>query len=164
MFATITTFFKASGSLATDIAVLCVVFVFFFVYALYFGKNRIISFLLAFYPAIFLYNQFPFIKSLTVLEGKLLLLNQVAIFLLFLIPLDIIVGKYIFSNSMGGGGHYARIAGYALGGVIIVLLFSYTVISLDAVYNFSSQIDSLFTPHGKAFWWSLAPIGLLFLL
>lgn len=164
MFTTITTFFKTSGSLTTDIAVLFLVFIFFFVYALYFGKHRIISFLLAFYPAIFLYNQFPFIKSLTVLDGKLLLLNQVAIFLLFLIPLDIIIGKYIFSDSMGGGGHYFRIAGYALGGVIMVLLFSYTVISLDAVYNFSSQIDAVFTPHSKTFWWSLAPIGLLFFL
>lgn len=166
MFTPIVTFFKTSSALTTDIFVLLTLFLIFFLYGWYFGKARIISFLLAFYPAVFFYKMFPFEKEFIVLHGdKLVVFNYVLIFLLFLIPLSIMIGRYIFSDSgFGGSTHYVRIGGFSLAAVILVLIFSYSIINLDIFYNFSPTIDAFFSPDIKLFWWNLAPIALLFVL
>lgn len=166
MFTPIVTFFKTSGVLTTDIFVLLALFLIFFLYGWYLGKARLVSLILAFYPAIFLYKIFPFANNLMVLHGaELIVLNKVLIFLLFLIPLDIMISRYIFADSgLGGSSHFFRIAGFSIALVILIVLLSYTIISLDIFYNFSPTIDKLFFPESKIFWWNLAPIGLLFLL
>lgn len=148
-----------------DVVILITIFAIFLVYALYFGKNRIISLLLAFYPAELLYKSFPFLDKLLFLKGdSLLLLNKVLIFLVFLVLLDIMIGRYVFHDSGYGSSHYMRMAGYALAMVIVVLLFSYSIINLDTVHNFSPSIDALFTGADRIFWWHLAPLALLFVL
>ena len=48
--------------------------------------------------------------------------------------------------------------------VILILLFSYSVISLDSVHHFSPTDSGLFTGADRIFWWQLAPLGLLFVL
>lgn len=151
--------------LSSDIVILVLLFVFFFIYALYLGKGAIISLILAFYPAQFFYERFPFVDSAMLLKGdSLILLNKVGIFLLFLVPLTILFGRYVFHDSGYGSMHYARMAGYALLCVVIVLIFSYSIISLDSIHNFSSQIDTLFTGSDRIFYWNIAPIAILFFL
>ena len=163
---TITNFLHGGGTyFSSDIFILVILFIIFFAYAIYFGKNNIISLILAFYPAQLFYEHFPFINSLLVLKGdSLLILNKVLIFLLFLIPFSILIGRYIFKDSGYGSMHYVRIAGYAVAMVILVLIFSYSIISLDVFHNFSPSIDVLFTPGNHIFWWNLAPLLLLFFL
>lgn len=156
---------SALTNFSSDIFILVAVFVIFFIYALSFGKNSIISLILAFYPTQLLYEHFPFMNSLLVLKGDwLLLLNKVLIFLVFLIPLYILINRYVFHDSGYGGTHYARMIGYAAAMVIIVLIFSYSIISLDAIHNFSPSIDVLFTGTDRIFWWQLAPLAILFIL
>ena len=148
-----------------DIVILVLLFVFFFVYSLYLGKGAIISLILAFYPAQFFYEHFPFINSVMFLKGDtLVLLNKIGIFLLFLIPITILFGRYIFHDSGYGSAHYFRIAGYSLLAVALVLVFSYSIISLDGVHNFSPFIDALFTGVDHIFYWNIAPIAVLFFL
>ncbi len=163
---TITNFLHGGGSyFSSDIFVLVVLFIIFFVYALYFGKSRIISLILAFYPAQLLFQNFPFLNSLLFMKGEsLLLLNKVLIFLVFWIVLDILIGRYVFQDSGYGSMHYARLAGYAVAMVIIVMIFSYSIVSLDVVHNFSPSIDVIFTGADRLFWWLLAPLALLFVL
>ncbi len=95
---------------------------------------------------------------------SLLLLNKVLIFLVFWIVLDILIGRYVFQDSGYGSMHYARLAGYAVAMVIIVMIFSYSIVSLDVVHNFSPSIDVIFTGADRLFWWLLAPLALLFVL
>jgi hypothetical protein len=149
--------------LHTDIFVLVSIFVVMFLYGLYFGKNSLVSLILAYYPAVFLFQTFPFVEKLTVLKGdKLLMLNKVGIFLLFLIPISIIINRYIFAeSSLTKTAHSFRIAGLALVSLALVLLFSYTVVDLSIFYNFSSTIDGLFANLTLIWVWNVAPLVLL---
>jgi hypothetical protein len=156
---------KDIGLASMDAVVIVGLFILFFAYAMYFGRSRVISIILAFYPAQFLYEHFPFFDKLLLLKGEsLLTLNKVVIFLLFFIPLDIIIARYIFSESEYGSSKVFRIAGFSLAGVILVLLFTYSVVSLDSLYNFNSMIDNLFSSTNNIFYWNLVPIILLFFL
>lgn len=163
---TITNFLHGGGSyFSSDIFILFIIFVIFFAYALYFGKNQIISLILAFYPSQLFYEHFPFMNSLLVLKGdNLLLLNKVLIFLVFLILLDILIGRFVFQDSGYGSMHYARLAGYAVAMVVVTMIFSYSIVNLDAIHNFSPSIDAIFTGTDKLFWWQLAPLAILFVL
>lgn len=164
---TITNFFSGGVTqyLSNDIVILVLLFIFFFVYALYLGKGAIISLILAFYPAQFFFEHFPFISQTMLLKGdSLLLVNKALVFMLFLVPLTILFGRYVFHDSGYGSMHYARMAGYALLCVVLVLVFSYSVISLDGVHNFSPAIDALFTGVDRIFYWNIAPIAILFFL
>lgn len=163
----ITNFFSGGVTqyLSSDIVILILLFIFFFVYALYLGKGAIISLILAFYPAQFFFEHFPFMTQTMFLKGdSLLLLNKVMVFLLFLIPLTILFGRYVFHDSGYGSMHYARMAGYALLCVALVLVFSYSIISLDSFHNFSATIDALFAGTDRIFYWNIAPIAILFFL
>lgn len=152
------------GSIFTrDTVVLLGVFVLFFAFALYFGKNRIISLLLSFYPAAFLYERFPYLAKLLVLQGpQLAVLNKLIIFLIFLIPIDIIINKFIFSDSGYGSTRLLRIAGFAIAGVILMLVFTYSVVDLSIFYSFSIAIHHTISTY--IFWWTLAPLILMFFL
>ena len=163
---TITSFLNGHGNLfGSDIFVLILLFIFFFCYALYFGKNPIIATILAFYPAQFFYQNFPFMNNLLVLKGDpLLLLNKVLIFLLFLVPMTILIGRYVFQDSGYGSAHYFRSAAYALAMIIVVLIFDYSVVGLGLVHNFSPTVSTLFSDPTRIFLWNLAPLALLFVL
>ncbi|MES2213278.1 MAG: hypothetical protein V4473_00380 [Patescibacteria group bacterium] len=165
MFSHFLTSLKTNGSLTTDLIVLGIILLIFFFYGIYFGKNRLISLIVSFYPAMFLYGIFPFATKLMILHGgNLILLNKILIFLIFLIPLDIIIARFVSVDSgYGGAEHYLRIGVSALILVALTLIFTYSVISFDSLYNFSSHIDALFTST-RIFWWYIAPFAILFFL
>lgn len=153
------------GEGGSDVIALLIIFAVCFGYALYFGKNRAISLSISFFVAEYFFGHFPFMKSLLVLTGEIpLLLNNIGIFLLFLIPVDIVINKFIFQDSGYGTAHYLRIGGYAVLLTILVLIFSYSVVSLDLIHNFSGSIDNLFNAPDRLFFWHLAPFILLFVL
>ena len=155
------TYLKSMGSISTDIAVLLVVFFAFFFYTIYFGKNRTISFILAYYPALFLYNTFPWVSKLLILTGaKLLALNKVGIFLIFLLPISIVINRFIFAES-GGGTHIIRVGGLALICLTLVLLFYYTTVDLSIFHDFGSHVDVLFNTPAKVWGSNLAALILL---
>src|SRR3989338_5836616 len=111
------------GLFSFDMAVLVVLFIF-FSYTLFFGRKMMISLILAFYPATLLYKTFPFIQKLLVVSGdKFLIINKIVIFLVFLVPLFIIISRYISSeSSYTGSSHIIRTVGLAIVGVILILL------------------------------------------
>lgn len=151
--------------LSSDIVFLITIFVLFFVYSLYFGKSKIISLILAFYPAQFFYKSLPFLNSLIFLKGdNLILLNKIIIFAVILFIMNIVFGRYVFHDSGFGGNHYFKIVGYSLSGVLLVLLFSYSVVNIDQFHNFSPFLDNLFGSSGHIFWWNLAPLAILMFL
>ena len=154
------------GLFSFDMAVLVVLFIIFLAYTLFFGRKMMISLILAFYPATLLYKTFPFIQKLLVVSGdKFLIINKIVICLVFLVPLFIIISRYISSeSSYTGSSHIIRTVGLAIVGVILILLFSYSTVSLDPIYNFSSSIDILFSTTDRVFWWNLAPLLVLAVL
>ena len=156
---------KVGGIISSDLIVLVTVFVVLCIYALYFGKEKIISLLISFYPATLLYKNIPFLDKLIILSGDVpILLNKLVIFLLVLVLMNIIIARYIYTEEYGGSKNYLRVFGYALAGTILFLVFCYTVISLNLFHDFSPFVDKLFVGEIKVFGWLVAPLIILLFL
>jgi hypothetical protein len=150
---------KITSTFSGDIAFLIALLVVIFLCAMYFGKNRIASIILTFYPAVFLYKIFPYTNKFIYLSGdRGVAINKIAIFLVFFIVINFVVRKYI--DLFAESGNMFHKAGLSVAVLILILLFSYNVVSLDTLHNFSNSIDVLFNSN-LIFWWSLAPLAIL---
>lgn len=151
------------GIFSGDTLAIVILLAFFFAYASFLGRGRLISLILAFFPATILYNSFPFSADLIFLTGDMLItLNKVAIFVLFLAPISYVINRYIFATSdFTGSTKILRTLGLAICATAMVLIFSYGTISLDPIYNFSPQIDSLFAGLDRTFYWNIGVLALL---
>ncbi len=153
-----------SKILTGDAAILLGILILFFIYAIYSGRSRIISIILAYYPATLLFHTIPFIEKLVVLEGPtMVLLNKLAVFFVLYIPLNMIIYKYVFALDRGSS-NFVSSGRLALATLILVLLFSYTTVNLDIIHNFSPIVDSFFQGSVRTFLWNLAPLALMALL
>ncbi|MCX6701974.1 MAG: hypothetical protein NTX96_02140 [Candidatus Zambryskibacteria bacterium] len=151
---------KITSALSGDIVFLLVTFVVIFLCAMYFGRNRIVSLILAFYPATLLYNSFPFINKFIVLSGdRAVVINKIGIFLVFFILVNLAINKYVALYDESSSTF--RKGGLAFAVLILFLLFSYTIVNFDVFHNFSSSIDVLFQGETRIFWWSLTPLIIL---
>ena len=147
---------------SSDFIFLFGLFVLFVALTLYFRKGRVVSFILAFYPATLLFQIFPFMSRTVILHGdKFVLLNKIGVFLLFLVPIFIIINKYMFSESdYTGSLRIFMLGGISLSATIMIILFSYTTINFDILHDFSPKIDALFT-GSKLFYWNLLSFSLI---
>lgn len=151
---------KVTSALSGDVLFFVALFVIVFVCAMYFGKNRMASLVLAFYPATLLYKSFPFLNKLIVLSGDTgILINKIIVFIVFFVLISIVIKKYLASYDESSNA-FSKI-GLTLAILIIILVFSYNIVSFDAFHNFSAQIDILFKNNDLIFWWNLAPFVIL---
>jgi hypothetical protein len=91
-------------------------------------------------------------------------LVEVVLFLVIFIPIN-----YVTLHIVSGEFSFSRIKKVFEAGILgltatsLTMLFSYQVVNLQKIYNFSPAIDKLFT--GDAFFWVLLiPFGVLFFL
>lgn len=139
-----------------DMLFFVVAFIIFFIFTLYAGRGRVISIILAYYPASLLFTSLPFINKLLIPQDKMLVINKIAIFLIFLVPISIIINSYIFSESAhSGASHLLRTAIFGFIILSMTVMFSYNLVNYDVFHNFSSSIDSLFEPSSKIFYWNI---------
>jgi len=161
MFEQILRMFRIGGMISSDLIILGTIFVISFIYAFSFGRNRTISFIISFYIADFLFQNFHFLNRLIFLQGdSLIALNKLIIFIVIFLPLNIIIGRYI-TESGNARAHIGRTIGYSFAMLILVLIFSYSVVNLTIFYHFSPVIDNLFSDSNMIFWWDLIPIAIL---
>ncbi len=151
---------------SSDAIFLTSAFIIFFAFTLYFGRGKMISLVLAYYPAILLYSSFPFAGKLMLLHGsKIEVYNRLAIFLLFLIPLSLIINKYIYSDAVFSGAlNLFKNLAVSLILVALLLVLSHNIPNFDILHNFSAQIDQLFANSTYIFYWNLAPFIALALI
>lgn len=151
---------KITSSLSGDVLFLLVAFVVIFLAVAYFSKSRTISVILAFYPAIFLYNQIPFFNKLIVLSGDTgILLNKLGIFLVLFVLLSVVINKHTSSYDDSSG--FIGKIGLSLCILVLLMVFSYTTIDLSLFHDFSDSIDTLFMGLGRVFGWGLLPFVIL---
>ncbi|HEY0220740.1 MAG TPA: hypothetical protein VGC58_00785 [Candidatus Paceibacterota bacterium] len=150
------------SSLSGDLGVSVIAFIALLGISYYFGRAFIISIILAFYPASMLFKMSPFAQKMLVLSGNLVVLNNIAIFLVFLVPLTIIINRFIFTASdYGRGDNILKLAGLSVAFLILMVLFSYNLVSYDLYHNFGPQIDQLFGSTARQFYWFLAPLAIM---
>ncbi len=150
-----------------DLGFLLAFFIVIMGFSWYTGRGFIVSLIISFYPAIMMYKTFPFLDKLLFLNDSpgLLVTNKIAIFLLFLVPITIVINRFIFTASdYGGGENLLRLAGLSLTFLLLIVLFSYNAVNYDPLHDFSPQIDNLFSIEERQFYWFLAPIALLAIL
>lgn len=151
---------KITSSLSGDVLFLIVAFVVIFLAVVYFSKSRMISLILAFYPATFLYNQIPFFDKLIVLSGNTgALLNKLGIFLVLFVIISIVINKHTSSYDDSSG--FMGKLGLTVCILVLFMVFSYTTVDLNLFHNFSGSIDTLFMGLGRVFGWSLLPFVIL---
>ncbi len=152
------------GSLfSSDLGFLLAIFAVVLGISFFIGRSSLVAMILSFYPAFLLYKTFPFATKAIFLKGEMLeTFNMIGLFLLFLIPITIIVGRYIFSVSdYGRGEGNLRLFGLSIAFLILVVFFSYNVVNYDVFHNYGPQIDAIFTITDSQFYWNIAPIALL---
>lgn len=151
---------KITSSLSGDVLFLVVAFIVVFLFVVYFSKSKIISAILAFYPATFLYNQVPFFDKLVFLSGDTgVVLNKLGIFLILFVLISVIINKHTSSYDDSSG--FIGKIGLTVCILILFMVFSYAVIDLNVFHNFSEHIDTLFVGLGRVFGWSLLCLVIL---
>lgn len=157
---------KGVLSFSSDIVIIALLTAVFAAYALFLGKDRVVALILSFYPSVLLFKAIPYFKKLVVLNPANLqeAFVQVFLFLVIFVPVN-----YVVLHIVSGEFSFSRIKKVFEAGILgltatsLTILFSYQVVNLQKIYNFSSGIDKLFT--GDAFFWVLIiPFGVLFFL
>ena len=135
-------------------------------YGLFFGKGRIVSLILALYPTALIFELIPYFKDIlgTVSGTSSDVLVKAVIFVIILLPLHFVISHFIFTDFSFSRIRKTFEAGIlGLSALVLLIAFSYRVIDISELYNFSSGVDTLFA-SANFFWWLLAPfVALTFL-
>jgi hypothetical protein len=153
-------FIHTVSGLSLDIIVLAIVFVVFGSIGFYFGRSKLIAFVLAFYPATLLYSNFPYLEKFTFwrADANQVALSHALVFLIFFIISWIVIhAVYHEDFGLGGGERMFQVGILALMCVVVFLAFMHIVVPLQGVYAFSPSIAGLFGA-GTFFWWLLVPL------
>jgi len=149
---------KTVLSFSSDIVVLVALSAIFASIGLFFGKKRLVAIILAFYPAGLIFSVFPFFKNATGF------LSETLVFLVFFL-----LSFYLFGFILSTEFSYLRIRRLfeatilGITATALTISFSYHVVVVTSLYNFSTSIDRLFLGQ-MYFWWLLIPLGVLFIL
>lgn len=153
-------------SASSDAVVIAILVSGFTAYGLFFGKRRLVSAILSLYPTAFIYKLIPFFQEIlkqTPATPQDVLVKLV-IFALIFIPIHFVMNHFVSSEFS-----FSKIRKFVEAGLLgvvataIAIAFSYQVINISKLYNFSSGIDSLFI-SGNFFWWLVASFVALFFL
>lgn len=135
-------------------------------YGLFAGKHRLVSFIVSLYPAAFIFRLIPFFKDIlgqTSATGQDVLVKLV-IFALILVPIHLVMASFISTEfSLSRIKKFIEAGVLGLAGTAVLIAFSYQVVNISKLYNFSAGIDALFI-SGNFFWWLLASFVALFFL
>jgi len=158
---------RTLASLSTDVFILAICFAVFLVFGLYFGKGKLISLLLAFYPAAFLFSIFPYLSLMV--PAKTAPLQQVVIesvvFGVFFLAIYYFLQRLIWLDfSFSTVAKFVEAGILSLSGVILVILYMKVVVPFGGVYSFSGWIAPLFATKNLIFWWFFAPLVALFFI
>lgn len=153
-------------SFSSDAVVILALFAGATAFGLFFGKHKLVSIILTFYPTALIFRSIPYFKKilsttpLTFSEA----FAQIAVFFAVFIPIYFILSHFIsteFSFSRIRKVIEACLLGFVA--TVLAIFSSYHIINLQKIYNFSTGIDSLFL-SSTVFWWLLAPFVALFFL
>src|SRR4051812_30780719 len=112
------------SGLSLDIVVLIVGFIVLVVYGFYFGKSKLLACVLSFYPAVLLYNAFPYFANVTIWHENSLqtTISHGVVFLVFFILTNIALftvlhGDFSFSKKE----RFFQIGVLAFCGVLLIM-------------------------------------------
>ncbi|HZS42872.1 MAG TPA: hypothetical protein VFA52_01500 [Candidatus Paceibacterota bacterium] len=153
-------------SYGADLSILVILFILTAVYGLYWGKQRLVSLILAFYPAILLFLNFPYVNNLLLIKATAgqIFVSKCVIFLIFLIPIHLIFNRFVFGDfGFNSNRKFLQAAILSISILILIIVFFYRVVPLTNVYSVSLPLARYLSTSKDFFWWLLVPfVGLFF--
>lgn len=151
-------------SLSSDTLFLIILIAVFLFIGLRKGKGVLVTIIVSLYISTFLYSYTFLVKSLVFVSDDpfKLFWNHLAIYVLFFVPVYIILNKIISTEGDRGPVGFVKV------GLLSVVLVGFTIailyhfLSLSSVYNFSSSINDLFASKNSLRVWMILPLLSLF--
>lgn len=138
-----------------------------FLFALRYGKDRIIAFIFALYVGMLAFLHFPYTEKVLLFKGSEInvLLSHSIIYIAFVILIYIVTERVIWAEYPQNGARRLMEAFIlALSGAALLLSFAYNILPIASFYSFSPTIELIFEPSKFFFWWLLFPLVAVFLL
>lgn len=153
------------SSLSTQSLVLGTLILVLFIIGIRFGRSHIVSALLSLYISSFIYSHVSLSKvtDSTVLAGSGTFWNYLGIFLLFFIPIHVVLLRVVMTDFGEAPMKYIRAAGMAVLFTGLLISISYHVIPILPVFDFAPAIDMLFASDTAFTAWLILPLVVLFL-
>ena len=130
--------------------------------------QKLSSLIISLYIAMFLFANLSFIKTFSIFkETGQLFWNNLAIFIILLIPIYFLINKYISvpcarSRSQSVMKIIRTVLLFlALLGLILTIF--YHIIPLEPIYNLPAQLDQFFAPDTAFTIWLIVPLAVLFI-
>lgn len=145
----------------TDILVVLGILVVGTLFTFFVGKSKGVSVVLSLFGAIVLFQNFPFMKQMTVLKGALPeALNIAGIFVAFALALFFLLDKYVVGDFSDGNFFKSVFVGLAFTGMVLAII--YFIVPFAPVYDFGPNIDKWFQGQFTLFWWLVGPLAIVF--
>jgi hypothetical protein len=126
--------------------------------------SKLASLIISVYIAAFLFANLFFIKQLTLVEDAgQLFWNHLAIFLILLVPVFLLVSKYISRPYTRSGMRTMRTVILAIAFLGLSMSVLYHIIPLEPIYNLPSQVDMIFASDLAFSIWLILPLLVLFI-
>ena len=154
--------FGSVWHIASDFLVVIVIFSVIFFLAWRANRGFIISFTLSLYVAYALYSVFPYASLLPSTTPLVALFSAAALFVLITGIAFMVLHRAIVSDFISIGLLGLIVLSLLAAGFLLALIFH--VLPIQAIYDFTPAVTSLFAPNEYFFWWFTAPlVGLFFL-
>lgn len=154
-------------SLSSNVMLVIILFAIFFLFALYFGKDKIVSLIISFYPAAFLVSNFPYFSTFIAPKATAfqIVVIKSAIFAVFFAASFYFIQKHLMLHFP-----YSKVSRMIQAAILSILavalshVFMRTVVPFTGVYKFTGSIAYIISTKEFIFWWLLAPIVSLLVL
>lgn len=153
------------ASLLQESMYLIVVFLFFFFYATFQGRQALINLIFGLYLALLISLKFPYYETFYSGGAISESLVKLALFIIFTT-----LSTILFARVMPDEFQEKKFESVgkklllAISATILVMIFSYHVLPVTEFITPGSPINTLFGNEKVFFWWLLAPLVVLYLL
>lgn len=153
-------------SFPTDLLIIVVLAVVFFVISYYIGQKKFVTALLAFYPAALIYTLFPqsLLDPILVSDSAIFTyLSKLGILIAFFVLSLIVLRKYVKNRAYESGKKdTVFMILTALSAVVLVLCAVVVIVPIGEVYLVSPILRDWITENTLV-WWILSPLVVLYL-
>ncbi|HEY4502401.1 MAG TPA: hypothetical protein VJH21_01030 [Candidatus Paceibacterota bacterium] len=147
--------------------VVIVTTVFLFIFAIQFGKDRIIAFILALYIGLLTFLNFPYTEKFLLFKESEsgTLISHGIIYLVFVLLSYVITERLVWAEyPPRSSGRFVEAFILAISGAVFLLSFAYNILPIASSYSFVTPIELLFAPSQFFFWWLILPLVSIFIL
>ena len=153
-------------SIFQELVFLLAVFGFFLVWAIVRGRQSVINIIFGLYFALLISLEFPYYETFLPAGGSphTLAIGKMVIFAIFTTVATILVTRVMPSPFKEKKFEsFLKKLLLALGGTILIMVFSFHVLPVTEFLTPGTPIQSLFSPKDWFFWWLLLPLVFLYI-